>query len=140
MPRAAKGFSLVEIMIVIVIIGLLAGVVTVNIRSHLIKAKQTIVRQDLSVIAGAVERYWSETGRYPSNDEGLAVLWQKTDKSAEPYLGKQPLDPWGRPYVYQSPGPNGPYVVICLGADGTEGGDGADADISSDDLTQKAAK
>jgi general secretion pathway protein G len=138
--KLENGFSLIEIMIVIVIIGLLAGVVTVNVRGNLIKAKQTIARQDLSVIVDALARFWSEHSRYPTNDEGLNVLWQKPASGAEPYLTKEPVDPWGRSYVYVSPGPNGPFVVICLGADGQEGGEGADADISSDDLPQKATK
>ncbi|MFB3891193.1 MAG: type II secretion system major pseudopilin GspG [Phycisphaerae bacterium] len=135
-----NGFSLVEIMVVIVIIGLLSGVVTVSVRSYMTKAKQQIARDEIRVIVGAVESFWSERSRYPTNDEGIAVLCTKSDKSPDPYLSKEPVDPWGHSYVYNCPGSKGPYEVICLGADGREGGDGADSDISSDELTQKATK
>lgn len=140
LKSARGGFSLVEIMIVILIIGLLAGVVTVNVRSYLTKAKQNIARQDIAVIAGALERFQGENNRYPSSEEGIGVLSRKSDKTSDPYLSSEPIDPWGHSYTYLCPGPKNPFAVICLGADGKEGGDGADGDISSDDLNQKGAK
>ena len=131
----SSGFSLVEIMIVVVIIGLLAGVVTVNVRGYLTSAKQNVARQDLARIRDALDRFWSEYDRYPTNEEGLALLSRPTEKLLEPLLSAEPRDPWDRPYQYTCPGPDGsPYEVSCLGADGREGGSGADADISSRDL------
>ena len=135
---SARAFSLVEIMIVIVIIGLLAGVVTVNVRRYLIKAKQTVARQEISQIAEAVDMFWSEAGRYPTSDEGLSLLVSGTDQDPEPLLtgGEAALiDPWGNPYQYNSPGSGGEsYEIICTGSDGREGGTGEAADISSVDL------
>jgi len=136
--RSRRGFSLVEIMIVIVIIGLLAGVVTINVRSYLTKAKQNVARQDISVISQALDTYWGEYGRYPTNDEGLAILTQASEKMSEPPLNPSGLkDPWGQPYVYNCPASNSdrPYEIICLGGDNRPGGDGTDADISSATLS-----
>ncbi len=134
--RPSRAFSLVEIMIVIVIIGLLAGVVTVNVRSYLTKAKRNVARQDIAVIVSSLDQFWAETGRYPSNEEGLTVLTQSSGDFAEPLLARDDslLDPWGNPYQYTSPGPVGPFEVSSLGADGQEGGSAINADISSDNL------
>ncbi len=134
--RAARrgGFSLMEIMIVIVIMGILATAVTVNVRNYLTKAKQNAARQDIAVIVGALDRFWAEYSRYPTNEEGLAILTKPTEKMPEPPLTKIPMDPWGHPYQYNCPGSSTPYEVICLGGDGREGGEGADADISSNDI------
>ncbi len=129
-----KGFSLVEIMIVIVIIGLLAGAVTLNVRSYLIKAKHNVARQEIATIVQALDTFYATYGQYPSNEEGIAILTRATDKLPEALLASDPVDPWDRPYQYNSPGTNGPYEVICYGADGREGGEGADGDITSDNL------
>jgi general secretion pathway protein G len=136
--KIENGFSLVEIMIVIVIIGLLAAAVTVNVRGYLIKSKQNIARQDIAVICTGLHSFWADTGHYPTGDQGLSALTAKSAKTGEPYLTKDPVDPWGKPYQYLCPGRKGPFEVICLGADGREGGDGADSDLSSDDVTQQA--
>lgn len=136
-PRTAGGFSLVEIMIVIVIIGLLAGVVTVNVRSYLVKAKQTTARQEIATIIGALDSFYMAFDRYPTNDEGLEVLTRPSAAFPEGLLeGRSgvPSDPWGRPYQYNCPGISRPYEVVSFGADGREGGQGADADVSSEDL------
>lgn len=130
--RAA--FSLVELMIVLVIIGLLAGVVTVNVRNYLIQAKQNTARQEIATIVQALDSFYGTYGRYPSNEEGLAILTRPTDKLPEPLLKGQPVDPWGRGYQYNAPGRSGPYEVICYGDDGRDGGDGIDRDITSDNL------
>ena len=129
--RVRRAFSLVEIMIVIVIIGLLAGVVTINVRHYLTKAKQNTARQGIATIVQALDSYWAVYNRYPTNEEGLAVLAKPSDKMPEPLLKCEPVDPWGRPFVYNSPGPSGPYQVICLGPEGREGAEGV---ITSDDL------
>jgi len=126
-----RAFSLVEIMIVIVIIGLLAGVVTINVRSYLTKARQSTARVEIATIVQALNTFYATCGRYPTNEEGLDVLSKPTDKNPEPLLEGKPTDPWGRPYQYVCPGASVPFEVICLGADGREGGEGADADISS---------
>lgn len=131
-----RGFSLVEVMIVIVIIGVLAGVVTINVRGYLIKAKQNTARQDIAVIMQALDSFWAVYSRYPTNEEGLAVLARCTEKMPDPPLRGEPVDPWGNDYQYNSPGASAPYEVICVGADGREGGDGANADISSSNLRQ----
>lgn len=135
--RAVRGFSLVEMMIVIVIIGLLAGLVTVNVRSYLSKAQQNAAKSDISVIMQTLDFFWTEYNRYPTNEEGLDVLAKSTDMHPEPFLTKLPIDPWGRPYLYICPGVAGSYDVFCLGADGREGGTGADKDITDDDLQRE---
>ncbi len=132
--QKCRAFSLVEIMIVVVIIGLLAGVVTINVRSYLTKAKHNTARQGVAVIMEALDTFWAEYGRYPTNEEGLAVLARPTAKFPEPPLANVPIDPWGRAFQYNCPGSTGPYEVICLGADGREGGEGADADVTSGNL------
>jgi len=129
-----SGFSLVELMVVIVIIGLLSGVVTVSVRSYLIRGKQTVARMEIAKIAQAIDTFYGEYDRYPTSDEGLAVLVEKSDKFADGLLNKMPLDPWKHPYEYNYPGQNAPYELICFGADHQEGGTGADADISNTDV------
>jgi len=120
-------------MIVVVIIGLLAGAVTVSTRHYLDKAKLTRVRSDIAAYKGALESFYAEEGRYPNNDEGLAALAPK-------FVDKVRADPWGRSYQYNAPGRSGPYEVICFGADGHDGGDGVNADISSDEADIVAGK
>jgi general secretion pathway protein G len=132
--RRPKAFSLAELMVVIVIIGLLAGMVTVNVRAYLIRAKQNTAKRELATIVQALNTFYTTYDRYPTNEEGLAVLTKPTEKITEALLEGQPTDPWGKPYQYNSPGANGPFEVICYGADGREGGEGADADINSNDL------
>lgn len=125
-------------MVVLVIIGLLAGVITVNVRSYLIRGRQMTARKDIATVREALDTFYATYGRYPSNEEGLAILMQKTEKLSESLLTeKQKLvDPWGNPYQYNQPGRNGPYEVISYGADGREGGDGDNADIVSWDLKE----
>lgn len=127
-----SGFSLVELMVVIVIIGLLAGVVTINVRSYLIKGKQSVAKLEIAKICQALDSYYAEHDRYPTNEEGIAVVATKSDGT----LNKVPLDPWKNPYEYHNPGRGNdlPYEVICYGADHREGGSGGDADLSSADL------
>lgn len=129
-----RAFSLIEFTVVLALIGLLAGIVTVNVRHHMVRGKQNAARGTMSSIATALESYYTIYGRYPTTDEGLAVLTQKTDEVPEPLLPRIPNDPWGRPYDYVQPGREQPYDVICLGADGRDGGTGADLDIFSSNL------
>lgn len=129
------GFTLVEIMVVVVILGLLATLVTVNapaiIHNQRIKAaKQNIVR-----LSNAVEMYYVEMGKYPQT---LNDLTMKTDKSGVKFIKKVPKDPWGNEFVYRLPGLHGEdFSISSLGADGQEGGDGRNADINSWDLDEE---
>ena len=119
------GFSFIEVMIVVVIIGLLAGAVAIKVSDYTDKARRNRARSDIATIVNAVESYYADEGRYPSNDEGLDGLPLKSN-----------TDPWGRPYQYNQPGRSEPFDVICYGADGREGGEGADEDITSDNLEE----
>src|SRR5437762_7947123 len=127
-PRLSA-FSLIEIMIVVVIIGLLAGIVTYSTAHYLDKAKRVRARADIATMSDAVDHFHLENGRYPSNQEGLKILAPQFLKVIQP-------DPWGHPYQYVSPGKGGPFDIISFGADGREGGAGADADITNWDVEQ----
>ena len=135
-PLAPRAFTLVEIMIVIVIIGLLAGVVTLNVRSYMSRARQNAARQEIATISHALETFYATYGRYPTNDEGLAVLTKPSPKIYDPLLNNMPVDPWGKPYQYNCPGSTKAYEVITFGSDGNPGGDGEAKDISSDNLKE----
>ncbi len=133
--KAEKGircaFTLVELMVVIVIIGLLAGSVTVSVRSYLIRGKQSVAAMEIAKICQALDTYYTVTDKFPTTDQGIAVLAEKGDEFPDGLLNKMPKDPWGNEYIYQNPGREAPYEVICYGADNQEGGEAADKDISS---------
>jgi general secretion pathway protein G len=135
MSRAA--FSLVELMVVVVIIGLLSSLVAVQTRSYLIASKQNAAKAEIRTMVDAMETFFLNQSRYPTNEEGVAILTKGTASYPDGFLKKVPTDPWGRPYEYNSPGAYSPFEIICLGADGREGGEGADADISSEALNAK---
>ena len=122
-------------MVVIVIIGLLSGVVTISVRSYLIRSKQNVAKMEISKIGQALETFYTTYDRYPSNQEGLAILAQPSEEFAEGILTFLPEDPWGNAYEYVSPGKTKAYDVTCYGADHREGGTGGDKDITSNDLT-----
>jgi general secretion pathway protein G len=122
----AGAFTLIEVMIVIVILGLLAGIAAYSIPQYLDRAKRQKARTDISVFVGALDAYYGERGQYPGNQEGLRAL-------APGYIKALPNDPWGRPYQYVQPGKSGAYDIVSYGADGREGGTGADADITNSD-------
>lgn len=128
-PLRQEGFSLLEVMVVLVIIGLIAGLVTVNVRSRMIVAKQNAAKAEIATLADALDTYYTIEGRYPSNDEGLDALAESTEQLSEPLIESIPRDPWNNTYEYIYPGREHAYELISLGADGVEGGDGADADI-----------
>ena len=136
-PIPRRAFTLVELMVVIVIIGLLAGTVTVSVRSYLIRGKQSVAKMEIARICEAIDVYYANFDQYPRNDVGLQALVEQTTEFPDGLLNRLPTDPWGNPYQYNHPGQNRPYEVICYGADGNEGGSGADSDISSDDLSAK---
>jgi general secretion pathway protein G len=134
------GFSLVELMVVIVIMGLLAGVTTISIRSYLVTGKQNVARLEISKICQAIDTFYGQNDRYPTTEEGITVLAAKSDSFPDGILSKIPVDPWGKPYEYIVPGRSGPYEVISYGADHREGGTGQDADILSSALGSDRAK
>ena len=134
--RAA--FSLVELMVVVIIIGLLSTLVAVQTRSYLIASKQNAARAEIATMVSALESFYADQSRYPSNDEGIEILTKGTRSFPDGFLKKVPTDPWGRPYEYVSPAVNSPFTILCLGGDGREGGEGGDADISSEALHAKA--
>ena len=129
-----SGFSLIEFTAVLALMALLAGIVGVSVRHIMIKGKQDAARAQIANLRTAVETFYTDTGHYPTNDEGLAVLTQTSAKVPTPLLAQVPLDPWDHPYEYVCPGESQPYAIVCRGADGRRGGGGADADITSEDL------
>jgi general secretion pathway protein G len=133
-----RGFSLIEFLAVLALMAIVAGIVTLSVRPLMVKGKQDAATAEVSNICNALEAYFGVYGRYPTNEEGLGALRKKSEKLSEPLLTQEPRDPWDHPYQYNAPGRNGPYEVICFGADGREGGSGADKDIVSWDL--KGAK
>lgn len=137
-PRG--GFTLVEVMVVIVIIGLMAGAVSMGVRSYLVAGKQSVAKMEIANVCQALDTFYSTFDRYPTNDEGINILTVPSDKFVDGLLSKKPRDPWGSSYQYNSPGRNGPYEVICYGADGREGGEGAERDLSSDELEVEKKK
>jgi general secretion pathway protein G len=130
------GFSLLELMAVIVIIGLLAGVVTLSVRSYMKRAYRARVETDLAHIVDAITTFEAAFGRIPTSSEGLDALVRPTAGFVHGILTKSPIDPWRHPYQYNQPGRDGvEFEVICFGSDGAEGGEGTAADISSLDLS-----
>ena len=124
MRSSRPPFSLVEVMIVVVIIGLMAGLVTYATTGYLERAKKQRARSDVATYAGAVDSYYLAHGYYPDNREGLKAL-------APEFIKVLQNDPWGHTYQYVQPGKDHPYDILCYGADGKEGGSGADADITN---------
>jgi general secretion pathway protein G len=131
-----SGFTLIEIMVVMVIIGLLMALVGPRFIRQEEKAKMRAARAQIELLGTALDTFRLDVGRYPSSQEGLAALRQRpfgVDRWDGPYLRKDvPLDPWSRPYLYRSPGEGGrPYDLVSLGADGAPAGDGDNRDIAS---------
>ena len=137
--RNRRAFSLVELIVVMVILGMLAGLVALRTRGYLISSKQNAARAEIASIVKALETFYADQGRYPTTDEGLDILVDGTATWPEGFLDKVPQDPWKNPYEYVSPGSTQPYEVLCLGADGREGGEGEDQDFSSESLDSRDA-
>lgn len=130
------GFTLVEILVVITIIGLIMALVGPRVLNYLGESKVKAARIQVESFASSLDLFYLDAGRYPTTSEGLAALAQRpggVDAWNGPYLrtGAVPNDPWGHPYTYRSPGEHGPYDIVSYGADGQEGGTGTAADIES---------
>lgn len=133
--RREKGFTLIELMVVLFILGLLAALVAPRLMGRVGKAKQQTAATQIQMLSTALNLLYLDVGRYPTTDEGLAALVKNPGSMpgwAGPYLDKGvPKDPWGRDYIYKSPGDHGPFDLYSLGADGTEGGEGDNQDITN---------
>lgn len=132
-PRE-RGFSLIELIVVLVILGLLATVVGPKVMDRLGKGKVEIAKMQVSELSGALDLFRFDVGRYPTSAEGLTALVTNPgiENWSGPYLKKGvPKDPWNREYQYRSPGEHSEFDLYSLGADGAEGGDGENVDISS---------
>lgn len=128
------GFTLIELMIVIAILGLMAYMVAPRLMGVMGKAKPKLALTDIKNLETALDLFYLDVGRYPTEDEGLKALTQQPENLPNwggPYLKKPPKDPWGRDYVYKFPGEHGPYDIMSYGADGQAGGEGENADITN---------
>jgi len=132
--RKDDGFSLIELMVVIVIMGLLTTVVVINVMPSNDRAMVDKARVDISQLDQAVEMFRMETQRYPTTDEGVDILTEAPKGSSfrsEGIIKDLPADPWGNPYQYLYPGEHGTYDIFSYGADGRLGGEGLNADIGN---------
>ncbi|MGL6071791.1 type II secretion system major pseudopilin GspG [Craterilacuibacter sp.] len=136
--RKQGGFTLIEIMVVIVILGILAALVVPKLMGRPDEARAVAAKQDINAMGQALKLYRLDNMRYPSTEQGLKALSEKPAAAPLPknwkpggYLERLPLDPWGNPYQYTSPGTHGEIDIWSLGADGEPGGEGADGDIGN---------
>ena len=133
--RTQQGFTLIEIMVVVIILGILAAIVAPNVIGRVGDAQITAAKSDIRGIENAMKLYRLDNFNYPSSEQGLQAL---VSKPADPnirnwkqYLERLPKDPWGNPYLYLNPGNNGEIDIYTLGRDGRPGGEGEDADIGN---------
>jgi general secretion pathway protein G len=134
-----QGFTLVEMLVVITIIGLIMGLIGPRVLNYLSESKVKAAKIQLQSFAGALDLFYLDAGRFPSTSEGLSALMQRTPGVAAwngPYLkgNSLPNDPWNHPYMYRAPGDRAPYEILSYGSDGQEGGSGIAADISTENL------
>lgn len=136
--KAVSGFTLLEIMVVVAIIGLLAAVIVPNVIGQGEGAKVDLTKANMGKIVQQLDLYKFNNGSYPTTEEGLNGLVERPASARKwpegGYLPKVPQDPWNNDYVYLSPGVDGPFDLLSLGADGAEGGEGNDADINWRDV------
>ncbi|NTW34959.1 MAG: type II secretion system major pseudopilin GspG [Syntrophobacteraceae bacterium] len=131
-----RGFTLLELLVVLVVLGMLFAIMTPQVMNMLSGAKSDTVGLQIETLGTALHYYKLDAGTYPSTEQGLAVLWQRPKDATNwrgPYIRKKQhlLDPWGREYLYKYPGRKGPFDLYSLGADGKEGGSGEDADVGN---------
>lgn len=138
MPRNQNGFTLIEILIVVIIIGILSSVVVLNLQGTTDQAKLSAIKSDVRTLEQALEIYKLQNGFYPSTQQGLQALVQAPGGHPQPrnyqqggYIKQLPNDPWGNPYQYANPGSHGAVDVFSLGADGQIGGEGSAADVGN---------
>ena len=138
--RRRPGFTLIEIMVVVVILGLLAAVIVPNVVARAEEARRTTARTQIESFVTSVEMYRLHNGNYPSTQQGLDALVRKPTIAPvpkkypnEPYIKNIPDDPWGNPYIYRCPGEKNPFDIISTGPDAEEGGEGKNADITNHD-------
>src|SRR5438105_13053843 len=134
--RAGGGFTLVEVMVVVVILGILAVLIVPRVLGRSDEARAAAAKHDVAALMQSLKLYRLDNGRYPTNDQGLQALVAKPQSGPAPsnwkqYLDNLPKDPWGNPYQYLNPGVHGEIDVFSLGADGQPGGTGADGDVGS---------
>jgi len=133
--RTASGFTLLELLVVVAIIGLLIGFVAPRYFGQIGKSEVTAARAQIDALEKALDQYRLDTGHYPSTEQGLGALLQRPQNEPKwngPYLRKNvPLDPWGRPYQYRAPGERGDFDLLSLGKDGAPGGSDENADIDN---------
>ncbi len=136
--RPCCGFTLIEIMVVVVIIAILGALIVPKVMSRPDEARIVAARQDIGSLMQALKLYRLDNRRYPSTEQGLQALVQKPVQAPQPdnwkaggYVERLPLDPWGQPYQYLNPGLRGEVDVFSFGADGEAGGEGHDADIGN---------
>jgi len=134
--RGQRGFTLVEMLVVITIIGLIMSLVGPRVLNYLGESKVKAAKIQIQSFSSALDLFYLDAGRYPSTSEGLAALVKPTSAMAGwngPYLkgGNVPNDPWGKPYAYRSPTEHGKFEIVSYGADGQEGGTGTAADITT---------
>ena len=137
-----QGFTLVEMLVVITIIGLIMSLIGPRVLNYLGESKVKAAKIQLQSFSSALDLFYLDAGRFPSTSEGLTALVQRTPGVAAwngPYLkgGNVPNDPWNHPYLYRAPGERGPFDIMSYGSDGQEGGSGLAADISTENLTAK---
>ena len=132
---------MIELLVVLVILALLAGLVGPTLVEKLKPAKKTVAAAQIEEFSSALDGFYVDAGRYPTQDEGLQALRERPTGAKKwngPYLKKEiPLDPWGNPYIYRIPGQHGSYDLISYGADGKEGGEGENADVTSWESNKK---
>jgi general secretion pathway protein G len=134
--KHGRGFTLIELMVVLAIIGVLAALIVPNVMGRADDARVTAARTDVANVMQALKLYRLDNQRYPTAEQGLTALVAKPSAGPvpsnwKPYLDKLPNDPWGKPYQYMNPGLKGEVDVLSLGADGAAGGEGINADIGS---------